>query len=50
MGAPPPAGPPRLRMMSPVGLDEHPTHHLRDHLLTLAVMVLFGAITVLLNR
>jgi len=37
-------------MMSPLELDEHPTHHVRDHLLTLGVMVIFGAITVLLSR
>ncbi len=50
MAAPLPAGPPRLRMMVPLELDEHPTHHVRDHLLTLGVMVLFCAITVLLRR
>ena len=50
MAAPSPAGPPRLRMMSPLELDEHPTHHLRDHLLTLGAMVLFFAITLLLSR
>ncbi|WP_353952439.1 hypothetical protein V6K52_03070 [Knoellia sp. S7-12] len=50
MPAPRPAAPPRLRMMSPLALDEHPTHHVRDHLLTLGAMVLFCAIVVLLSH
>lgn len=50
MAVPSPAAPPRLRMMAPLDLDEHPTHLLRDHVLTLAVTVLFCAIVVLLSR
>lgn len=50
MAAPSPAGPPRLRMMSPLDLDEHPTHHVRDHLLTLGALLLFCAVTLLLSR
>lgn len=50
MAAPSPAAPPRLRMMGPLELDEHPTHEVRDHLLALGVMVLFCAITLLLLR
>lgn len=49
MAVPSPAAPPRLRMMSSLDLDEHPTHLLRDHLLTLGLLVLFGAIVVLLG-
>jgi hypothetical protein len=37
-------------MMCPLDLDEHPTHPLRDHLLALAVLVLFSTITLLLTR
>ena len=50
MAAPSSAGPPRLRMMCSLELDEHPTHHVRDHLLALSVLVLFCAITILLSR
>lgn len=50
MAVPSPAAPPRLRMMSSLDLDEHPTHLLRDHLFTLGMTVLFCAIVVLLNR
>lgn len=50
MAAPSPAGPPRLGMMCPLELDEHPTHPVRDHLLALVVMALFCAVTVLLSR
>lgn len=50
MAIPSPAAPPRLRMMSPLNLDEHPTHLLRDHFLTLGVMILFCAIVLLLVR
>ena len=50
MAAPTPAGPPRLRMMSSLDLDEHPTHDLRDHLLALGSMVLFCALAILLSR
>jgi hypothetical protein len=37
-------------MMLSLELDEHPTHHVRDHLLTLGAMVLFCATIVLLSR
>ncbi len=50
MAVPSPAGPPRLPMMAPLELDEHPTHPVRDHLLTLGVIVRFCAVTVLLHR
>lgn len=50
MAAPSPAGPPRLRMMRPLELDEHPTHHVRDHLLALGATVLFCLIAVILRR
>jgi len=50
MAAPSPAGPPRLPMMTPLKLDEHPTHPLRDHLLTLGAAVLFIAVAVALSR
>jgi hypothetical protein len=36
--------------MAPLDLDEHPTHHVRDHLETLGALVLFLAIAVLLSR
>jgi hypothetical protein len=49
MAAPSTAGPPRLRMMVPLALDEHPTHPLRDHLLTLGAAVLFVAVIVALS-
>ena len=49
MAAPTPAGPPRLRMMSSLDLDEHPTHDVRDHLLALGAMVGYCAIVVLLS-
>ncbi len=50
MAAPSPAAPPRLRMMLPLSLDEHPAHQVRDHLLTLGAMVLFCVVAVLLSR
>jgi hypothetical protein len=37
-------------MMCPLELDEHPTHHLRDHLIALGVLVLFCVIGALLPR
>jgi hypothetical protein len=37
-------------MMSSLDLVEHPTHHVRDHVLTLGAIVLFCAIIVLLSR
>jgi hypothetical protein len=37
-------------MMCPLELDEHPTHHLDDHLIAVGVLVLFCAITLLLTR
>ncbi len=49
MAAPSPAGPPRLRMMMPLALDEHPTRPLRDHLLTLGAALLFVAVIVALS-
>ena len=50
MAVPSPAAPPRLRMMSPLALDEHPTHPVRDHLVTLGAMVLVCVIALLLRR
>lgn len=50
MAVPSPAAPTRLRMMSPLDLDEHPTHLVRDHLVTLGAIVLFCAAVWLLNR
>ena len=50
MAAPTPAGPPRLRMMGSLDLDEHPTHDLRDHILGLGALALYCAITILLSR
>lgn len=37
-------------MMSSLNLDEHPTHLLRDHLLTVGTLVVLGVIVVLLGR
>lgn len=42
MAASSPAGPARLPMMTGLTLDEHPTHAVRDHLLTLAWALAFG--------
>jgi hypothetical protein len=50
MAAPSPAGPTKLGMMAPLDLDEHPTHHVRDHVVTLGALVLFFAIAVILSR
>ena len=50
MAAPAPAGPPRLRMMSPLDLDEHPTHPLRDHLFTWSAVLVFAAVLILTSR
>lgn len=50
MAVPSPVAPPRLRMMSPLDLDEHPTHLVRDHLITLGVIVLFCAVVLVLGR
>ncbi|MFC7488464.1 hypothetical protein ACOCJ7_08805 [Knoellia sp. CPCC 206453] len=50
MAVPSPAAPPRLGMMSPLDLDEHPKHLVRDHVLTLGVIVLFCAVVLLLGR
>ena len=37
-------------MMSPLDLDEHPTHLVRDHLVTLGLIVLLCAAVLLLDR
>lgn len=50
MAAPSPAGPPRLRMMTPLELDEHPTYPLLDHLLSIAAVLLFIAFAVAFGR
>lgn len=50
MAVPSPADLARLGMMCSLELDEHPTHHLRDHVVTLSALLLFIAITVLLSR
>src|SRR5690348_6256658 len=50
MAAPSPAAPARLGMMLPLDLDEHPTHDVRDHLLTFGALVLFLAVSLLLAR
>ena len=50
MAAPTLAGPPRLRMMSSLDLDEHPTHELRDHVVGLGALIVFCAIAILLAR
>lgn len=42
MAAPSPAGPARLPMMAGLDLDEHPTHVVRDHLLTLGWVLVLG--------
>lgn len=49
MAAPSPAAPPRVGMMCALYLDEHPTHPVRDHLLSAAVLVLFVAVALLLR-
>ena len=36
-------------MMTSLDLDEHPTHDLRDHLLTLGAALVFLALVVLLH-
>jgi hypothetical protein len=36
-------------MMTSLDLDEHPTHGLRDHLLTLGAAVVFLAVVLLLR-
>jgi hypothetical protein len=36
-------------MMTSLDLDEHPTHALRDHLLTLGAAVVFLAVVLLLR-
>lgn len=36
-------------MMASLDLDEHPTHALRDHLLTLAVALAFFAVAFVLH-
>ncbi|SDP72734.1 hypothetical protein SAMN04489867_3637 [Pedococcus dokdonensis] len=50
MAAPSPAGPPTLRMMRSLELDEHPTHAVRDHLFTLAAAIVFLVVMVALSR
>ena len=50
MAVPSPAAPPKLRMMSPLQLDEHPTHPLRDHLVTLGMALVFVAAVLLTIR
>lgn len=50
MAAPSPAGPPRLPMMTGLALDEHPTHAVRDHLLTAAWVLVFGLALWMLSR
>jgi hypothetical protein len=37
-------------MMSPLELDEHPTHPLRDHLVTLGMALVFAAAVLLTSR
>ena len=50
MATPSMAGPPRLRMMSPLELDGHPRHPVRDHLFTLGAALIYVAVVVLLSR
>jgi hypothetical protein len=50
MATPSPAGPPTLRMMCPLDLDEHPSHPVRDHLLTLLAALVFAAAVVVTSR
>jgi hypothetical protein len=49
MAAPSAAGPPWLRLMRPLELDEHPTHAVRDHLLALGATALFCLLAVILK-
>ena len=49
VATPSPSGPPRLRMMRPLDLDEHPTHDWRDHLLALGLMALFCTVALILS-
>ena len=50
MTGPAAAGPPRLRMMSSLNLDEHPTHNLGDHMLGFGALALYCALAILLSR
>ena len=50
MAAPTSAGPPRLGMMSPLELDEHPTHDGRDHLIAFGALAAYCVLALLLIR